>query len=91
MEDSLPQWEPFFYSRFGVPIPVLIGPDQQCVCNTFHYDTFGDHLQTYQSKSVTLQVHNWVVYKLGVTLGSVGHEVKIHKKTPAIDKERGPQ
>jgi hypothetical protein len=23
---------------------VLIGPPQRCVCNVFHYDTYGDHL-----------------------------------------------
>jgi hypothetical protein len=38
---------------------------------------------------VTSQVHDWVVYKLGGILGSVGHRVKIHKITPATDKERG--
>ena len=32
---------------------------------------------------------DWVVYKLGVILGSVGHKVKIHKITPATGKERG--
>jgi hypothetical protein len=31
---------------------------------------------------VDSQVHNWVVYWLGVLLGSVGHRVKIHKITP---------
>ena len=32
---------------------------------------------------------DWVVYKLGALLGSVGHKVKIHKITPATGKERG--
>ena len=35
------------------------------------------------------QVHDWVVYRLGDILGSVGHKVKIHKITPATGKERG--
>ena len=69
--------------------PVLLGPVQQCVCNDFTYDTFGDHLQTCQTKSTASQVHDWVVYKLGTLLGSVGYRVKIHKITPATDKERG--
>ena len=46
-------------------------------------------LQTCQTRSAVLQVHDWVVYKLGVLLGSMGHKVKIHKITPATDKERG--
>ncbi len=41
------------------------------------------------TKSVVSQVHEWVVYKLGVILGSVGHRVKIHKITSSTDKERG--
>ena len=35
------------------------------------------------------QVHDWVVYRLGDILGSVGHRVNIHKITPAPGKERG--
>ncbi len=42
----LPLWETWFYSTLGVPIPDLIGPDQQCVFQDFHYYTYGDHLQT---------------------------------------------
>jgi hypothetical protein len=38
---------------------------------------------------VVSQVHDWVVYRLGDILGSVGHRVKIHKITPATGKERG--
>ena len=72
-----------------MPTPALLGPAQHCACNAFHYDTFGDHLQTCQTKSAASQVHDWVVYKLGVILGSVGHKVKIHKITSTIDKERG--
>ncbi len=67
-------------------IPVLIGPSQRCACNAFHYDAFGDHLQTCQVKSADSQVHDWVVYRLDGILGSVGHKVKIHKIT---GKERG--
>ena len=33
--------------------------------------------------------HDWVVSRLGVIFGSVGHKVKIHKITPATGKERG--
>ncbi len=76
-------------TQLGVPIPDLIGPLRQCPCNGFQIDLFGDHLQTCQSKSVATQVHDWVVYRLGVMLGSVGHRVKIHKITPAQGKERG--
>ena len=69
-------------------IPDLIGTSQQCVCNVFTYDSFGDHLQTCQVKSVPTQVHDWVVYRLGGILDSVGHRVEIHKITPATGKER---
>jgi hypothetical protein len=72
-----------------VPTPALIGPPQQCACNAFSYDTFGDHLQTCQTSSAASQVHDWVVYKLGALLSSVGHRVKIHKITPATGKGRG--
>ncbi len=73
----------------GVDPLTLFGPVQQCVCNTFTYDTFGDHLQTCQIKSAASQVHDSVVYRLGALLGSVGHRVKIHNITPVTDKERG--
>ena len=70
--------------------PALIGPPKQCTCNAFSDDTFGDHLQTCQTKSATSQVHVWVVYnKMGLLIGSVGHRVTIHKITPTTDKERG--
>ena len=82
-------WEVWFCSTLGVPIPALSGPSQRCSCKEFHYDTFGDHLQTCQDKSEASQVHEWVVYRLGGILGSVGHKVKIHKITPATGKERG--
>ena len=82
-------WEVWFCSTLGVPIPALIGPSQRCACNAFHYDAFGDHLQTCQVKSAASQVHDWVVYRVGVILGSVGHKFKIHKITPATGKERG--
>ena len=62
---------------------------QQCACNAFPYNTFGDHLQTCQTKSAASQVHDWVVYKLGTFLGSVGHRVKIHNITCPTGKERG--
>jgi hypothetical protein len=39
--------------------------------------------------STTSQVHDWVVYKLGFLLGSVGHRIKIHKITPPNGKKRG--
>ncbi len=35
------------------------------------------------------QTHDWVVHRLGDTLGSVGHRVKIHKITPVTGKEMG--
>jgi hypothetical protein len=72
------QWETLIYSNLGVPTPALLGPAQQCTCNAFAYDPLGDHLQTCQTKSGASQVHDWVVYKLGVILGSVGHRIKIH-------------
>ena len=46
-------------------------------------------MQTCQTKSAASQVHDWVVYKLGALLGSVGHRIKIHNITPATGKERG--
>ena len=82
-------WEVWFFSTIGVPISVLIGPFQQCDCNSFHHDSFGDHLQTCKVKSAASQVHDWVVYRLGVIFGSVCHGVKIHKITPATGKDRG--
>jgi hypothetical protein len=82
-------WEVWFCTQLGVPIPDLIGPLRQCPCNAFQIDHFGDHLQTCQAKSAATQVHDWVVYRLGGILGSVGHRVKIHKITPAQGKERG--
>ena len=65
-----------------------MGPPQQCACNVFHRDIYGDHLQTCQVKSATSQVHDWVVHRLGDLLGSVGHRVKVHKITSVTDKER---
>ena len=46
-------------------------------------------METCQVKSEATQVHEWVVYRLGDILGSVGHRVNIHKITPAPGKERG--
>ncbi len=69
--------------------PALIGPPQQYACNAFHYDLYGVHLQTCQSTSEISQVHEWVVHKWIVLLGSVGHRVKIHKITTSTGKERG--
>ncbi len=68
-------------------IPTLIGSSQWFACNSFRYDSVGDHLQTCQFKSSVSQTHDWVVYRLGDILGSVGHRVKIHKITPATGKE----
>ncbi len=79
-------WEVWFCSTIGVPLPVLIGHSQQCACNNFQHDFFGDHLQTCKVKSAASQVHDWVVYRLG---GIFGWWVKIHKITPATGKERG--
>ncbi len=41
------------------------------------------------NESVTPQVHEWVVYKLGVLLDSVGHRAKIHEITSTTGKELG--
>jgi hypothetical protein len=54
----------------------LNSPSQECDSNDFLYDSYGDHLQTCQTKSAASQVHEWVVYKLGALLGSVGRRVK---------------
>jgi hypothetical protein len=83
------QWEVLICSSLGVPTPALLGPSQEYGWNVFEYDPFGDHLQTCRTKSAVSQVHDWVVYKLGVLLGSVGHRVKIHNITTATGKERG--
>jgi hypothetical protein len=69
--------------------PALIGSSQGCSCNAFDYDVSGDHFQTCQVKSTASQVHEWVVYRLGSILGSVGHKVKIHKITPVTGRGRG--
>ena len=82
-------WEVWLSSHLGVPIPDLIGPLRKCPCNTFQIDSFGDHLETCQTKSATTQVHDWVVYRFSRILGSVGHRVKINKITPSTVKERG--
>jgi hypothetical protein len=82
-------WEVWFCSQIGVPIPELIGTLRQCPCNAFQIDYFGDHLQTCQAKSAATQVHDWVVYRLGGILSSVGHRVKVHNITPETRKERG--
>jgi hypothetical protein len=58
-------------------------------CNDFHYDSFGDHLQTCEVVSAASEVYGWVVYRLVDILGSVGHRVKIHKITSVTGKERG--
>ena len=83
------EWETLICSSLGVTTPALLGPPQQCAYNDLSYDPFGDHLQTCQTKSASSQVHDWVVYKLGTLLGSVGHRVKIHNITPTTGKERG--
>ena len=70
-------WEVWFCSTLGVSIPELLRPPQRCACNPFHYDAFGDHLQTSQVKSAVSQVHDWVVYRLGGILGSVGHKNRL--------------
>ncbi len=59
------------------------------VCNDFHYDSFGDHLQTCRAKSADSQAHDWVVYRVGGILGSVGQRVKIHKITTVTGNGRG--
>ncbi len=82
-------WEVWFCFTLGMPISALIGPSQRCACNAFHHDSFIDHLQTCRVKSAASQAHGWVVHRLGVILGSVGHRVKIHKITPATGKEGG--
>ncbi len=46
-------------------------------------------MRTCQTKLAGSQVHDWVVYKLGGLLGSVGHRVKIHNITSVTGKERG--
>ena len=69
--------------------PLRLSLDLLNSVHTTLYDIFGDYLQTCQTKSATSQVHDWVVYKMGSLLGSVGHRVNIHKITPATGKERG--
>jgi hypothetical protein len=44
------QWEALICSILDLPTPALLGPSQQCTCNAFAYDNFGDHLQTCQNK-----------------------------------------
>ena len=72
-----------------IPSRTLVS--QEYACNTLTYDTFGDHLQTCQTKSTDSQVHDWVVHKLGSLLGSVGHRVKIYNITPATGNNLGEE
>ena len=72
-----------------MPIHELIGTVRQCPRNAFQINYFGDHWQECQAKSVTTQVHEWVVHRLGGILSSVGRRVKIHNITSATGKERG--
>jgi hypothetical protein len=58
-------------ATLGVSIPALIGPSQQCPCNMFHHDSFGDHLQTCQVKSVTSQVRDWITPATGKERGDL--------------------
>ena len=46
-------------------------------------------MQTCKVKSAASQAHDWVVYRLDVIFGSVGHghRVKSHKITPVTGKE----
>ena len=90
---SFPWSSPFFYPDankhlmwWSFPPSTTVDFPQQCVCHVFRYDKYGDHLQTFQTQSETLPSHDWVVYKLGDLLGSVGHKVKIHKITPPTGK-----
>jgi hypothetical protein len=46
-------------------IPVLIGHPQQWTWNDFHYDSDGDHLQTFKTQSTVSQVHDWLVVSWG--------------------------
>ena len=61
-------WEVWFCSSLGVPIPALIGPSHQCACKAFLYGSYGDHLQTCQTKSAAPQVHEWA-YQGGIQIG----------------------
>jgi hypothetical protein len=65
-------WETWFCSTLGVSIPALIGSSQWCSCNVFQYDSFGDHLQTSQGKSVASQVH-----KITLTTGKERDDLEI--------------
>ena len=46
-------------------------------------------MQTCQVTSAASQVHDWLVYRYGDILGSVGHRVKTHKITTTTGKGRG--
>ena len=47
----------------------------------------GDNIKTCQTKSSSQPTHDWVVYRLSVILGSVGHYV--HKIIPGVRNELG--
>jgi hypothetical protein len=74
----------FFILGFRLVYRRIFRPSHQFV--VFHLDSYGDHLQTCQSKSTATQIHDWFVYKISGFLGSVGHRVKIHKITSARGK-----
>jgi hypothetical protein len=81
-------WEVWYYSTLGVPMLALLGSPQKCTCNTFRYDSYGDHLQTRQSKSTVSQVNEWVVYKFDSLFGSLGHRVKKDPQDNSSDWQR---
>ena len=74
---SASQWESFICSSLACPLRLSLDRISSAHVTLLSYDIFGDHLQTCQTKSADSQVHDWVVYKLGTLLGSVGHRVKI--------------
>ena len=55
--------------------------------NSVHATLFLTTLLWIICRLVASQVHDWVVYKLGSLVDSVGHRVKIHKITPSTDKD----
>ncbi len=72
------------------PVPTTIGSlSAVCLYRFSLRPLWRSSEETCQVKSAVSKVHDWVVYKFGGFLGSVGHRVKIHKITPVTGKERG--
>ena len=80
--------ETWFCQSLGSPIPVALENPRQCPFRQCSFDSYGDHIQTFQRQSEVLPAHEWIVY-LSFLLRSVGQRVNTHKVTFSPDNEHG--